>query len=245
MYSDHFKNKFLEQENEDESRSTSKEKRMNPYLKEIERKKAWKEKIEQNKDLPLKFLKQAKNLNLKRKNPELWQEKQQKRARLIEEERSEVENSKHMDFEESLIKKDIGNEYLHESKMNREYLESLEYQVKKESKNIREYGQVNSLKMKVGQLDQNAKNIYKRAKFAGTAKEKIDGNVAGDSLVIQSMFNKLSLIENIETAKPVKIKTKDYLRRKRSKKSIISEKKNVEKMDQNVQKIDDQVGNDI
>jgi hypothetical protein len=75
----------------------------------------------------------------------------------MEEERSDIENSKFMDLEESLIKKDIGNEYMHQCRVSgKEHINSLEYQLKRETGNIKEFGQVVTLKMKIGKLDTNA-----------------------------------------------------------------------------------------
>lgn len=202
MYSDHFKKEF-EQNKESSERSTSHEKTVtNPYLKEIRRKKQWKEKIESNKALPKKFFQQAKRRNLKHSNPDLWEQRQLDKALRMEEERSDIENSKFMDLEESLIKKDIGNEYMHQCRVSgKEHINSLEYQLKRETGNIKEFGQVVTLKMKIGKLDTNADQLYSKAKFSANKKEKLEGNQAADEIVIQSMFNKLYLIENLKVGK--------------------------------------------
>jgi hypothetical protein len=49
---------------------------------------------------------------------------------------------------------------MEEAKIHRDYVQSLDYQLKHGSTNIKEYEQVNQLKLKVGRLDDQASQYY-------------------------------------------------------------------------------------
>ena len=65
---------------------------------------------------------------------------------------------------------------MEEQKTGKDYIDSLESQLKKETNSIRQFGQVTSLKKKIQVLDENAENFYKKAKFAGSMRERVDDN---------------------------------------------------------------------
>ena len=205
MYSESFKSKVNLSKNEDEaSRENSRDLKKNVYLREIERKRKYLEKIEKNKELPDQFFQQAKKLNMKNVDPEAWQAKQRENnVKMIEAYNSE-ERKKEEELEKVKQFKSIGKEYFESTKISKDASQSLGYQLQKESKRIKEFGQVKQLKMKVGQLDGEAEIIYKKAKFSEDVNDQLEKRAEADEKVVQSMMSKLYLINNLEKESGVK-----------------------------------------